>query len=161
MSMPYVVGVNPNSPVNPHSALASGGTDINNIDTSPINETHILYGAVVGGPDQQDRFWDIRSDYPQTEVTLDYNAPMLTLAAISVLTQRNDPYYTKLKAGAYDAKRPQGRPCDAAIKDGCLFSGRMSKRNEIVMAVVVSVVGLVVVGSMAYLFLVVGRRRRA
>ena len=92
MSMPYVVGVNPNSPINPHSAPASGGTDINNIDTNPVNEAYILYGAVVGGPDKHDRFWDIRSDYPQTETALDYNAPLLTLAAISVLTQANDPY---------------------------------------------------------------------
>src|ERR1700733_3564385 len=96
MSMPYIVGVNPNSPVNPHSPMASGGTDIKNIDTNPINETHILYGAVVGGPDRDDRFWDIRSDYTQTEVALHYNAPMLTLAAISALTNMNDPYYTRL-----------------------------------------------------------------
>jgi endoglucanase len=48
--------------------MASGGTDINNIDTSPINEIHVLYGAVVGGPDRDDRFWGIRSDSPETEV---------------------------------------------------------------------------------------------
>jgi len=57
-----------NSPSNPHSALASGGTDIGNIDSSPPTETHVLYGGVVGGPDRQDRFFDIRSDWPETEV---------------------------------------------------------------------------------------------
>jgi len=149
MSMPYIVGVNPNSPVNPHSAMASGGTDIKNINTNPINETHILYGAVVSGPDRHDKFWDIRSDYPQTKVALDYNAPMLTLAAISALTNMNDPYYTRLKAGAYNANRPKEARCDVAVKDGC--SPHMSRKTKIVIAVAVGVIGLVVLGFLAYL----------
>ena len=137
--------------------MASGGTDINNIDTSPVNETHVLYGAVVGGPDRADNFWDIRSDYPQTEVALDYNAPMLTLAAASVLTQTTDPYYTRLKAGARDAKKPTGAPCDAAVKDGCI--PHMSTGKKIAMAVAVSIVGLVIVGLFARLLLVTKRAR--
>lgn len=48
--------------------MASGGTDISAIDTNPVNTTYILYGAVVGGPDVNDNFFDIRSDWPQTEV---------------------------------------------------------------------------------------------
>ena len=48
--------------------MASGGNDINHIDTSPPQEAYILYGAVVGGPDSKDRFYDIRSDWPETEV---------------------------------------------------------------------------------------------
>jgi hypothetical protein len=67
-SVPYVVGVNPNSPSNPHSAMASGGTDINAIDTDPVNTTYVIYGAVIGGPDANDNFFDIRSDWPETEV---------------------------------------------------------------------------------------------
>ena len=66
--VPYVVGMNPNSPHNPHSAMASGGNDITNINTSPPAEAYILYGAVVGGPDRRDRYYDIRDDWPQTEV---------------------------------------------------------------------------------------------
>ena len=62
------MGSNPNSPANPHSAMASGGNDLNHIDTSPPQEAYILYGAVVGGPDDKDRFYDIRSDWPETEV---------------------------------------------------------------------------------------------
>ncbi|KAF8532240.1 Six-hairpin glycosidase-like protein, partial [Gautieria morchelliformis] len=58
MSAPYVVGSNPNSPSNPHSALASGGNDI----------TYVLYGGVVGGPDCNDNFYDIRRYWPETEV---------------------------------------------------------------------------------------------
>lgn len=66
--MPYIVGVNPNSPQNPHSALASGGFNINEIDTDPAQEAYVLYGAVVGGPNRRGNFYDIRSDWPETEV---------------------------------------------------------------------------------------------
>lgn len=66
--VPYIVGVNPNSPSNPHSAMASGGYNLDKIDSDPPQEAHVLYGAVVGGPDKRDNFYDIRSDWPQTEV---------------------------------------------------------------------------------------------
>ena len=48
--------------------MASGGNDLSRIDTSPPQEAYILYGAVAGGPDDKDRFYDIRSDWPETEV---------------------------------------------------------------------------------------------
>lgn len=82
MSCPYIVGSSPNSPQNPHSAISSGGSDIGQLDTVPAQEAYVLYGAVVGGPDGSDRFYDIRSDWPETEPALDINAPMLTLAAL-------------------------------------------------------------------------------
>lgn len=77
--VPYVVGTNPNSPLNPHSAMASGGDDISNINTSPPAEAYTLYGAVIGGPDKRDRYWDLRDDWPQTEVRL---TPVLSSLAI-------------------------------------------------------------------------------
>jgi endoglucanase len=67
---PYIVGSNPNSPVNPYSAMASGGNNSKDIDNSPPQEAYVLYGAVVSGPDQKDRFYDIRSDWPETEVRI-------------------------------------------------------------------------------------------
>lgn len=66
--MPYVVGAHPNAPANPHSALASGGSNLSALDTSPPQEAHVLFGALVGGPTSGDRFYDIRSDWPETEV---------------------------------------------------------------------------------------------
>ena len=68
--MPYIVGSNPNSPSNPHSAPASGGNNIQNIDGDPPKEAYVLYGAVIGGPDKHDKYYDIRSDWPQTEVDM-------------------------------------------------------------------------------------------
>ena len=42
--------------------MSSGGNDISNIDTSPPQEAYVLYGAVVGGPDKEDKFYDIGSN---------------------------------------------------------------------------------------------------
>lgn len=49
--------------------MASGGNDVGDIDTVPEKMAYVLYGAVVGGPDIHDRFFDIRSDWPQTEAS--------------------------------------------------------------------------------------------
>jgi hypothetical protein len=68
-AVPYIVGCNPNSPSNPHSAAASGGNNTGTIDTFPMQEAYVLYGGVVGGPDKFDNFYDIRSDWPETEVS--------------------------------------------------------------------------------------------
>lgn len=148
MSCPYVVGSNPNSPQNPHSAMASGGNDISNIDTSPPQEAYVLYGAIVGGPDQQDRFFDIRTDWPETEPALDLNAPVLTLAALHVMNDTQDPFFTQLKAGAFDAVKPQGTPCDEAFP--CKTGHSLSKGAKIAIGVVISVVGLAIIGFCGY-----------
>ncbi|KAI7879812.1 glycoside hydrolase [Lichtheimia hyalospora FSU 10163] len=95
MFTPYVCGVHMNSPKNPHHAGASGGTDIANIDKDSGN-SHVLYGAVVGGPDQKDRFFDERSDYIQNEVALDYNAPFQSLVAYQLMTDAQDPPYVNI-----------------------------------------------------------------
>ena len=50
--------------------MASGGDDINAIDTVPKITAHVIYGAVIGGPDVNDKYFDIRSDWPETEVSL-------------------------------------------------------------------------------------------
>ncbi|CAO3628932.1 unnamed protein product [Mucor hiemalis] len=96
MLTPYVCGIHMNSPRNPHHAGASGGTDIGNIDSSPPVEKYILYGAIVGGPDKEDKFYDIRDDYSQTEVALDYNAPFQGLVAYQLSTNAADPPYVTI-----------------------------------------------------------------
>ncbi|KZT20773.1 glycoside hydrolase family 9 protein [Neolentinus lepideus HHB14362 ss-1] len=153
MSVPYVVGMNPNSPQNPHSAMASGGDDISHIDTVPAQEAYVLYGAVVGGPDSHDKFWDIRSDWPETEVALDYNAPLLTLAAAHVMNDTSDPYYTTLQVGAYS--KPKYHPCDAVFS--CTPS--LSTGAKIAMGVCLGATGLVIAGLTGYwLYLNLGNR---
>ena len=144
-TVPYIVVINPNSPSNPHSALATGASpqDIANINTVPEHEAYVLYGGIVGGPDKNDRFWDLRGDWVQSEVGLDYVAPAVTIAARSVVNGTGDPFYTRLQAGSYKQRRPGGQPCDAAISAGCSIGGSW-RVGKIVMGVLVGVTGFVV-----------------
>ncbi|KAF8076248.1 glycoside hydrolase family 9 protein [Lyophyllum atratum] len=126
ISLPYIVGSHPNSPSNPHSAMAAGGNDISNIDTSPEKEAYVLYGAVIGGPNKHDNYYDIRSDWPETEVL-----------------------------GAYENVRPKGLPCDPVFPNACA-GPQLSKGGKIAMAVSVTVVGLTVFALVAwYIYLLV------
>lgn len=115
MHVPYMVGLHPNSPKNPHSGTASGGTNLNAIRDSPAEEAHVLYGAVVGGPLENDKFWDYRDDWVQNEVALDYNANWPGIAAYMIAVGEEDPYYVGVK-DSYE--RPSDEPCDAALPCG-------------------------------------------
>nr|XP_034183519.1 endoglucanase E-4-like isoform X2 [Osmia lignaria] len=74
----YVVGWGRNPPKQPHHAASScpdrpavcGWSEFDKDAPNP----QILYGALVSGPDEADKFHDHREDYVYTEVTLDYNA---------------------------------------------------------------------------------------
>ncbi|GFZ42444.1 hypothetical protein JCM24511_00159 [Saitozyma sp. JCM 24511] len=140
MNAIYLVGQHPNSPQNPHSAMAAGGTNINNIRNSPPTEAHVLYGAMVGGPLANDRFWDWRDDWVQTEVALDYNAMIPTLAAMQLVNGTSDPYYVNVQAGTYSI--PSGQPCDAALPCSNRLSG--------------GAIAGIVVGIIVFLLLVAG-----
>ena len=76
----YVVGMGEDYPQAWHHRTSSGAW---NDKWSNIGQTegedakphaHILYGALVGGPDQNDGYSDKIGDYQYTEVALDYNA---------------------------------------------------------------------------------------
>lgn len=41
---------------------------------APGENPNLLYGALVGGPDQNDQYSDDRSDYVHNEVAVDFNA---------------------------------------------------------------------------------------
>lgn len=69
----FVVGFGTNPPRNPHHRTAHGSwTDsIQN----PTVSRHILYGALVGGPQtNNDQYTDDRSNFVMNEVATDYNA---------------------------------------------------------------------------------------
>ncbi|MEQ9621802.1 glycoside hydrolase family 9 protein [Coleofasciculus chthonoplastes] len=68
----YVVGFGNNPPRQPHHRTAHGSWA--NSKEIPEETRHILYGALVGGPDQQDNYIDERSNFQMTEVATDYNA---------------------------------------------------------------------------------------
>jgi endoglucanase len=116
MSAVYPVGVHPNSPKNPQSALASGGTDGDDIDTSPPVEMYVLYGGVVGGPNKNDQYYDRRSDYVQTEVALDYQTPLIAIVAYQLVNNASDPYYVKVN-------KPLSTPSGSDSSNGGLSTG--------------------------------------
>ncbi len=68
----YVIGYGENSPQNPHHRTAHGAYS-NNI-AEPLQTKHILFGALVGGPDSGDNYTDDRNNYINNEVACDYNA---------------------------------------------------------------------------------------
>jgi len=67
---------------------------------------------------------------------------MLTLAAMHVLNDTSDPFFTRLQAGAYSAQKPGGKPCDDAFP---CHSGGLSKGAKISLGVVLSVVGCAII----------------
>lgn len=79
------VGVGNNPPCRPHHRAASCGPAPFPCDCSalynPGCNPHNLYGALVGGPNQNDTWEDVRTDFAATEVTLDWNAGLTGLMA--------------------------------------------------------------------------------
>ncbi|MBO0799084.1 MAG: glycoside hydrolase family 9 protein, partial [Blastocatellia bacterium] len=68
----YMVGFGNSPPHNIHHRTDHGSWS-DNIN-EPTNNRHILYGALVGGPDTSDSYTDNRQDYTKNEVACDYNA---------------------------------------------------------------------------------------
>ena len=73
----FVVGYNEYSAAYPHHRAASGLTKCED----PAPQRHVLYGALVGGPDGKDAHFDVTSDWTYNEVTIDYNAAFVGAAA--------------------------------------------------------------------------------
>ena len=66
----FVIGFGDDYPEYPHHRGASGTDHVG----TPVPNAHILYGALVGGPDINGDHLDSRIDYIGNEVSLDYNA---------------------------------------------------------------------------------------
>ncbi len=73
----YVVGLEDYSVKYPHHRASSGLSRCE--DTS--EQKHVLYGALVGGPDGDDQHVDTTADYIYNEVTIDYNAAFVGASA--------------------------------------------------------------------------------
>ncbi len=68
----YIVGYSDNYAEHPHHRAAHGSS--NNSIFEPEEHKHILWGALVGGPDIDDNHVDETNDYIYNEVAIDYNA---------------------------------------------------------------------------------------
>ncbi len=75
----YVVGFGTNPPKHPHHRNAHGGWEAS-MD-SPKEHRHILYGALVGGPNSSDGYTDSIGDFQANEVACDYNAGFVGILA--------------------------------------------------------------------------------
>jgi len=71
-SRSYMIGFGTGSPSRPHHRTSHGSWS-NNIQ-EPVEQRHVLYGALVGGPNSDDSYTDDRTNYVNNEVALDYNA---------------------------------------------------------------------------------------
>ncbi|MNW25578.1 Endoglucanase 1 precursor [compost metagenome] len=68
----YVVGFGNNAPEHPHHRTSHGSwADSQSV---PGDHRHVLYGALVGGPNKTDGYTDSIGDYVSNEVATDYNA---------------------------------------------------------------------------------------
>lgn len=75
----FVVGFGKNSPERPHHRTAhSSWADSQSV---PNYHRHVLYGALVGGPDSDDSYSDDIGNYINNEVACDYNAGFVGLLA--------------------------------------------------------------------------------
>jgi len=76
--MSYMVGFGDKYPKFPHHRAASGMLEgWPGDETKEAPERHILYGALVGGADENDEYVDNIEKYVYTETGLDYNAGLV------------------------------------------------------------------------------------
>lgn len=92
-SMSYLIGYGPKYPIHVHHrgssiasifALHSSVGCVQGFEAwyrRSEENPNVLYGALVGGPDQNDNFNDDRSNYEQTEPTLSGSSPLIGLFA--------------------------------------------------------------------------------
>ncbi|MBQ8921839.1 MAG: glycoside hydrolase family 9 protein [Oscillospiraceae bacterium] len=79
MNRPYIVGYSDTAVSHPHHRAAHGSLDLN-MD-HPEDQTHVLWGALAGGPDAIDWHRDLTKDYIYNEVAVDYNAAFVGACA--------------------------------------------------------------------------------
>lgn len=79
MNRPYIVGYSPTAAKNPHHRASHGSKTLSALD--PVVQVHVLWGALVGGPDGDDWHRDITNDFVYNEVAVDYNAGFVGAAA--------------------------------------------------------------------------------
>lgn len=75
----FVVGFGENPPKKPHHRTAHGSWA--DSQSEPSEHRHVLYGALVGGPDASDGYSDEIGNYINNEVACDYNAGFVGLLA--------------------------------------------------------------------------------
>ncbi|MCQ2407217.1 MAG: glycoside hydrolase family 9 protein [Oscillospiraceae bacterium] len=91
--IPYVCGYTEDAPCHPHHRTAHGSWK--NSDETPEDSRHILYGALVGGPNEDGSFTDKRNNFVNNEVATDYNSGYTALLCkmITEYGGKSDPAF--------------------------------------------------------------------
>ncbi len=80
MGRAYIVGYDlENGACHPHHRASHGSKTLSALD--PVDQVHVLWGALVGGPDSDDFHVDDTNDYIYNEVAVDYNAGFVGASA--------------------------------------------------------------------------------
>jgi len=77
--MSYVIGLGSKYALHPHHRAANGYTYANGENANPAK--NLLTGALVGGPDNRDKYEDTIHSFQCTEVAIDYNASFVAAIA--------------------------------------------------------------------------------
>jgi uncharacterized repeat protein (TIGR02543 family) len=132
--MAYIMGANPMgysyivgyptpelSAKHPHHRAAHGSTTNSMLD--PPNHKHVLWGALVGGPDTADVHKDLTNDFVYNEVAIDYNAGLV--GALAGL-------YTFYGAGQLPlASFPPAEPTEQAYTAKAKIEQENNQRSQI------------------------------
>ncbi|WP_411990818.1 glycoside hydrolase family 9 protein [Agarivorans sp. DSG3-1] len=73
LNISYQIGYGSYHPTKPHHRTAHGAW-ADSLSSHPVENRHLLIGALVGGPGKDDSYADDRGDYYKNEVATDYNA---------------------------------------------------------------------------------------
>jgi len=115
----FVVGAEANSPKAVHHRGSSGVFDSQDKAAKPDENIYPIWGALAGGPDENDKYVDTRSDFRSNEVALDYNAAFQMNLAF--LTQEGlskpDPDSVKNHERSYP-KKAETPDIRLSFKDG-------------------------------------------
>ncbi|ORY23748.1 hypothetical protein LY90DRAFT_462502 [Neocallimastix californiae] len=103
LGIDYVVGADETSPRSVHHRTASGAACI---ECDPVQNVHIIYGALAGGPDVEDNYLDDRADYKKNEVALDYN--VCYAAVLAYLVEEGLNVEDPIPAWEYDYRITKG-----------------------------------------------------
>lgn len=75
----YMMGFSNKYALQPHHA--AGHASVYGEPDLPADNRHVIWGALVNGPDASDKHIDKRGDYGSNEVTIDYNVSLIAALA--------------------------------------------------------------------------------
>ncbi|HET9960228.1 MAG TPA: glycoside hydrolase family 9 protein [Polyangiaceae bacterium] len=85
LGLSYIMGYTDSYPLQPHHA--AGHASIYGLPAKPAENRHIIWGALVNGPNGKGEHVDARDDYGSNEVTIDYNGALVAALAGHLATR--------------------------------------------------------------------------